>query len=624
MKAYDRLNNFLQGKRGGLTENQKKIPFAVANFNDCYEFTDKTMNMPEGFHKKAELLENIQKSTEITVKDFKFFKYNKYFILGNYNLNREKDKIIIDRSLKHFEDIIMFTYLGIFDTITINDEDYTNISKDYFEDIIIDEQKDEDVVPHTIEFINKISELNIVNNNKFHFIVNNKGNKIIITGVYDREKQSGQFILTFVNNVAQIIETGAIVIEKDDIYTGIESIYAKKDHIAKKFIEKILNLASELHLTQKESPGLFMVRLLYIFRHICQKVIKSKMSYEVTQSSPIELSLIHTIIANKDYNPDSYKNNLVIKIPVVIENKMTSEINELPPEDIKKIMESYDPEFKEKYLNAEGIEKILDEIIFNKEKFTEVELDSEECHKIVKYVGKKYSNGKNYCNLLEIFKNQRYGQNIKMNLFEDSDDFIYVYPIINDETKNLFLNFYFENKKYKIMFTALFTNADKFQFGCHDNLKHLEMFISIGPEANLIPSRYELIKILPDGLEKASRIIVILSLFLSIYTMIYDRPEKLCTCRKEYKGTKVSNPKKYSKSESDLIIKHIVAYRPSILKRIKEAKISGIHRQVEYVVENWDRVGHLRTYKSGKSVWIDPVQCHRHKELTSKTVKVKY
>ena len=633
MKPYDRLNEFLRNQNGIGLKTRNHLLFGASN-SKADQYKNKVESLKSDFRKNVEIAQNILSEEQITEKNkkeiiehsqnqFSVFSYDKYFIIGRYSPEVEKDRETIKKSLNQMEDIIMYSYLGIFDMIKIDDEDFAYVSKNYFKDVIINEEHKPTIFEETIEMVDQVAELNTVNSNKFHFIVQNKSNKIIITGIYEKEKHSGQFMLSFINNDAGVIETGVIVIEDSEIYVGIDSIYARKEHIAKKFIENIFAIGDQLGLRGlNQKSALFMIRMIYIFRHIFQHIPKQPMDYEVIESSPLELNLIHKILANNSEFAE--RSELVIKIPILIGNRMAADLNDLSSDELKKVMDSYDPEFKEKYLNSDSLSKIFDEIVKDKDNYTEIELDGDECHKIVKYVDKTYIKGKRRCNIGEMIENQRYGKDIKMNLFEDSTEFIYVHPVYNKETQNLFMNFYFENRKYKFMFTCEFCKANDFQFGEHENIKHLEMFISIGADTTLIKSRRDLMDILPDGLGKASRILVILSLFLSIYAMINDHPKKLCTCRKEILVSKGIPTKKNPKAENKYIIKHIVAYRQGVLKRINEAKESGIERQVEYVVENWDRIGHLRNYKNGKSVWISPVKCHRHKELTVKPVKVKY
>lgn len=70
-----------------------------------------------------------------------------------------------------------------------------------------------------------------------------------------------------------------------------------------------------------------------------------------------------------------------------------------------------------------------------------------------------------------------------------------------------------------------------------------------------------------------------------------------------------------------------------ILRPIKEAKEYMNERgstpeqrkrgPYNYTVAEWERVGHWRTTKSGKKVWIEPQICHRKDGITKEYVKVK-
>ena len=70
-----------------------------------------------------------------------------------------------------------------------------------------------------------------------------------------------------------------------------------------------------------------------------------------------------------------------------------------------------------------------------------------------------------------------------------------------------------------------------------------------------------------------------------------------------------------------------------ILRPVKEAKEYMNERgstpeqrkrgPYNYTVAEWERVGHWRTTKSGKKVWIEPQICHRKDGITKEYVKVK-
>ena len=64
----------------------------------------------------------------------------------------------------------MYSYLGIFDMIEINDEDFSYISKNYFKDVIVKEEHQPDIFEKTMKIIDEMADMNTINSNKFHFL----------------------------------------------------------------------------------------------------------------------------------------------------------------------------------------------------------------------------------------------------------------------------------------------------------------------------------------------------------------------------------------------------------------------------------------------------------------------
>jgi hypothetical protein len=74
---------------------------------------------------------------------------------------------------------------------------------------------------------------------------------------------------------------------------------------------------------------------------------------------------------------------------------------------------------------------------------------------------------------------------------------------------------------------------------------------------------------------------------------------------------------KHQKKESNVIIRRILKDTKSAKAYIAE-RISEGSPNREYTIESWDRVGHWRRKPhSEEKIWIEPTECHRHKELTT-------
>ena len=91
-----------------------------------------------------------------------------------------------------------------------------------------------------------------------------------------------------------------------------------------------------------------------------------------------------------------------------------------------------------------------------------------------------------------------------------------------------------------------------------------------------------------------------------------------CTETKKVKVRQSNSKKKRVEERS-------VTWR--VLKPFKEAKeyvekMTAERRDAEYTIEEWERQGHLRTYKSGKTVWIETTTCHRRKPLSDKNKEI--
>lgn len=632
MKPYSRLDDFLKNNNQKFSVTNHSNQLAISANNAQANYNSRIDELKKSFENSKKIIESTSNKRTVyrQINNFndikkvltKVIEFDKYFVFGKFDTKIEKDRKLIESSIDKVEDLIIYSYLGMFDTIDYN-EDLTKITAEYISNVIIEEYNRESF-KNFIKTLNQLADLN--EDDKYHFIINNNGNKIIFAGHYNKAEQDGHFVVSIIDQQFQVSESAIIVIDKNEMFVGIDMIYAKKPYLAKKYIDRIYGIGTQVCKEGRDIPVIvFMIRMMYIFGKICERALSlEKFKFGLSESSQFELSWIHQILASRTKPTDQ---SVIIKIPIICDNKAIGDINRLEPDEIKKIVErTYTEDFLTRYFHgdADSLSKYFYEFANHKDDFTEFELDGPDFKKILNYVEKNYIKMNKSINFKEVLDNQRYGQKIKLNLFEKDDEYLYIIPEFDTNTNKLYFHLYFMNKNYNFMFVAVFSNADKFFFGGLTPLDHVEMFVAIDRNAVLVPSRKELNDILPPKMDEASTIVSIISMILSLYIITHDRPERLCTARKEYMPIHKNNVPKL-KYDSKYVIKHIVAYKSTIMKKIKDKPTtSGFERQVEYVMENWDRIGHLRTYKSGKSVWINPVTCHRHKDLTTKQIKVKY
>ena len=87
--------------------------------------------------------------------------------------------------------------------------------------------------------------------------------------------------------------------------------------------------------------------------------------------------------------------------------------------------------------------------------------------------------------------------------------------------------------------------------------------------------------------------------------MIANRPEKICPATKTITNTrKVRENRKYVE-KTDVVVRHIIGYKPAVMEKIKSNKSSGFRTEVQYVVENWDRVGEINWFNMSNAFSLD-------------------
>lgn len=109
--------------------------------------------------------------------------------------------------------------------------------------------------------------------------------------------------------------------------------------------------------------------------------------------------------------------------------------------------------------------------------------------------------------------------------------------------------------------------------------------------------------------------------FLQDLIVIHDRPKRSRVVRTTRQISHQLSSKK--KEGKDYVVSRVLM-PVNEAKALVAAHASTSERaEAQYVLEDWERIGYSRTYKSGKVVWVRPTTCHRHLPLTEKEVIVK-
>lgn len=111
---------------------------------------------------------------------------------------------------------------------------------------------------------------------------------------------------------------------------------------------------------------------------------------------------------------------------------------------------------------------------------------------------------------------------------------------------------------------------------------------------------------------------------LSMLIVMHDRPQRsrMVRCNTPMRKSSTSNKKRTEPEyHSVRLLKSV-----SDAKKLVQNSSDGPRSRADavYTIEEWERVGHYRTLKSGKTVWIDATTCKRHLPLNeTKEIKIK-
>lgn len=160
----------------------------------------------------------------------------------------------------------------------------------------------------------------------------------------------------------------------------------------------------------------------------------------------------------------------------------------------------------------------------------------------------------------------------------------------------------------------------------HDITSYYEFIANI--DSNLPSSVNDLIaqSIINDGYQHLYDCMVYI---IGLLIVIHERPHRSKMIRnvKYTNETVIDDKGNKQVIEKPYVISRIL--RPAkeaddLLKNSPDVANERCHRrESNYVVAEWERIGHWRTLKSGKVVWIPGTVCHRRKMNTEKPIYVK-
>lgn len=228
---------------------------------------------------------------------------------------------------------------------------------------------------------------------------------------------------------------------------------------------------------------------------------------------------------------------------------------------------------------------------------------------------------RDYVDIFDILSNQIYGPTLQFKY--DDADIISYYTF--DEKMELVKFYLFSVVDNNIIAYRTFICKNIHEFNCLESLSFMEFKIlqRCVTAYNMARSINELTKGIYNCIMDESKSIEVLERALSVYLIIHDRPKKHCIVREEHHETSDTNPEaikvskvKHKKDTNKLSIKRILMPVKSAKEYIRINSSNPNSNRI-YTIEEWERRGHYRHLKNGKTVWINETTCKRHKPITT-------
>lgn len=391
-------------------------------------------------------------------------------------------------------------------------------------------------------------------------------------------------------------------------------VYGQREQIVRKYIETEIREPKALEDFYKNGKrydadyGICcydknkFIRLAATLKTISDNMNNFEFSFQ--RHNSLELNYIRKLIWQRE------KFLPFVRVPLYFEENFDKEI--------MYTMMSYS--YNEKY--NEMASSFFKEFNENYKDSYNLDLSNDQVKVVSNYIRKNYYKEEKVFDLGQIISNQRFGNTFKINI--DSEEIpegeMLVSSFYDKENDMATIQmFYNIDKKYDFLFNIDIRSASTFK-NLETNLRSIDLVIKFKDQSNILENIKDYHKILPEYFKDVKPILALVSTMIAVYTMIFDKPVKFCAAKQSRKAT--SSLLKRPKEEEKVIVKHIIALRTVINQKIKSTENSGVRKEVEYVIENWDRQGHFRKYSDGKQIWISATKCHRHLDLTDKKVKV--
>lgn len=223
--------------------------------------------------------------------------------------------------------------------------------------------------------------------------------------------------------------------------------------------------------------------------------------------------------------------------------------------------------------------------------------------------------------LLPYFTNPRYGNTYVMLVNTDTGekDRLVTTFTLNGNVLRLYISETI-NEYTAILTLVDFVDID--HYTPNNSLRTLRKCVMYTKFESMFASVEDLVNVSPLLQSGIDNTLALVNTIIQFFVIMRDRPER-SRMIKAVKHTEYT----HSKSHKTNVSHDEVVWK--ILKPVKAAKeyiqsmSQGGSRNMEYTLEEWERIGHYRTLKSGKQIWIEPTTCRRRDDLLVKDKDIK-
>lgn len=252
-----------------------------------------------------------------------------------------------------------------------------------------------------------------------------------------------------------------------------------------------------------------------------------------------------------------------------------------------------------------------------------VDLSKKEYKFIERYISKKGVLGTddNIIDMTEILKHPRYGSVLRHSLSHDIVT-TFVMDVESDVLRIYFI--YHINENMICYISTDFINLKTFNY--NDNVFQIKLEFVIKNIDELPNNLGVIIDGIPKEFMDSKQIISMIYDLLSLYIVFHDRPERMKVIKETKKVTEFirnAKNKPTAVKEKEFVINRILKPTKDAKEYISKVTKTSTSADREYVLEEWNRIGHYRKIKNGSTIWIEATTCKRRLPLTEKEIHIK-